>query len=132
MHPRRAILEAVKAALAGATSPAHLVYEEDETAPPGAACWQLAVGDEAVGPATTQADYHVELELQVTARATTPTERDSMSEALHAALLGVGVAGTLELEWRRCKLARPREQVADRTYPATYELIATYFMSRAS
>lgn len=129
MHPRRAILDAIRAALAGATSPAYPVVEEDETAS-AAPCWQLAVGDETVGAMSTRADYEVQLELKVTARGSTPTERDSLSEALQIALLGAGSAGTLELEWRRTALARPREQVADRTYPATYELLATYFMGR--
>lgn len=129
MHPRRAIIEALRTALEGASSPALPVYEADETAQ-ALPCWQVHVVAERRGDLSTRAEYERLLELRVTARAPTPTERDAMSEALEASLLGVSALGALEVVWESVDLTLPAESAGERTYPATYTCVAQLFSSR--
>lgn len=130
MHPRAAILQAIRDALAASTSPALPIFEADETATGEG--WQIAEGIETRGDQTTREHYERQLAFRVTAWALSAGVRDAMSEALEVALLGdaLEAAGVLEVEWISANLARTPEHVGARTYPATYELVAQYFTGR--
>lgn len=127
-HPRREIIEALRAALE-AVPGGYAVYEGDETAAQ-APCWQIHVRSERRGEGTTRGQYERLLVFNVCAIGTTPTERDDMSETLEAALLGAQLAGALEVEWEAVDLSLPEEQVEERIYPATYTCVAQSFTSR--
>lgn len=129
MHPRAAILAAMRTALEGASSPARPVRRQDETANGGE--YQVAAGPaEARGEQSTQQQYDRRLALAVTAWGRTEDERDEMSEDLELALLGTGALGALEVEWEQTELTLPPEQVGQRLYPATYRIVAQYFTTR--
>jgi hypothetical protein len=129
-HPRRAIIDAIRTALEAAATPTPLVVYEADQSSELAPCWQIHVRSERRGENTTRAQYERLLEFQVCAIGTTPTERDDMSEALEAALLGVGALGAFEVEWGVVNLSVPEEQVGERIYPATYSCVAQSFTSR--
>ena len=131
MHPRRAILDAIRTALAASTSPALPVYEEDETAQV-VPCWLIAVGLERRGERTSKRSYHRQNSVSVTALGTSRTERDALSEALELALLGASVPGVLEIEWLEVELETPRDEAGERVYPASYRLMVDHFSPRAA
>ncbi len=128
MHPRAAILAAVRTALASASSPALPVFEMDASA--AGACYQVAALEEQRGEQSTKGSYDRRLAIGVTAWGTTPAERDQMSEDLEAALLGTGALGAFEVEWESTSMLLPLEEVAQRLYPATYRIVAQYFSDR--
>lgn len=129
MHPRAAILAAIRTALTGATSPAFRVFEFEQAAA-SAPCWQVAdIAEELDESQTSKGRYSRFLSVAVAAYGTTRAQRDTMSEALEAALFGRGTVGGFELEWESVALTPPSES-GERIYPAIYNLRVQYFTQR--
>lgn len=130
MHPRRAILEALRTALAAATSPAHPIVEQDETALELPA-WLVAIEAETRGEPSRKGAYQRRLQVSVTIAATSPIERDALSEALESAVLGPGALGAFEVEWLSVALPLATDEAGERVYPATYRLAVDYWSARS-
>lgn len=128
MHPRRAILDAARDALAG-TSPAYTVYEENQTALT-APSFQISEVQDQLGDNSTRGRRERVLTFMVTARGTSPAERDDLSQLLEDALLGPGPGPALESELVETDLSLAEEIGGKRTYPATYGFRAVYFTTR--
>ena len=128
MHPRRAILEAMRVLL-GSSSPAIPVFEQDETSVTPS--FQIAAGRETRGEDSTKGAREILLEVEVTARGSSPTERDQLSEELELLLLGPTPAWGLEIEFDSVEMELPRDGAGQRTYPATYALVVRYFSDRS-
>ncbi len=129
MHPRNAILAAIRTALAGATSPALTVYEFEQ-ASANAPCWQIAdLQEEPDESQTTRGAYSRMLTVAVAAFGTSREQRDELSDTLELALLGPGSVGGFELELESVALTPPGD-AGERVYPAIYNLRVQYFKVR--
>jgi hypothetical protein len=128
MHARRAIIEAIKSAIGG-SSPSHPVYEQEETALE-APCYQLAFGqEEIIYENSTRGALQRRLPFFVTVRASTPTLRDGMCEALEIALLSSVPSGAKTIELLSVELEMP-EEGGRRIYPANHAFELLYHTPR--
>jgi hypothetical protein len=128
MHPRRAIVEDLLARLAAGSPPAP-VYEQEQTATE-AVCFQVALESEDPNyDESTRGKLQRMLVFSVTARGTSPTERDALCEFLETAMLGAPLAESNDTTLTRVELGVPVEG-GQRTYPATYTFAAMYFTTR--
>jgi hypothetical protein len=136
MHARRTILEAIRDeledALGAVGSPPSEVqlFEEDETAGP-APCVQYAISEEEPGEDASRSHLDRLLSIKVSARATTPEQRDELSELIESALLENMTLPGLEVNWRGTKLNRSGEG-GQRTFNAHYDFILSYQSDRVT
>jgi len=132
MHARGQILDAILAALEGATSPATPVFEEDETANDAPSFQYAVTGEVPVErELTKRAGRSRSLALRVSAWGTTLDEREDLAEALELVLLDGALGTAFDVVLVSVDLKRNGEG-GQRIYSATYSLDVRYNTPRGA